>query len=75
MSDNEPQVMGWPTIIGILLATGFLVGLTIGLVTWALGISSSSAGAGVGAAVGIMAVALISKRRAALEAHAAQKKD
>ncbi len=68
MAENAPKVMGWGTIIGILVLTSLALGLTVGLITTALGVSSRSLGAGVGAGVGVVGAILISRRRAALQA-------
>lgn len=66
MAENNPKVMSWAEIIGILLATGLVVGLTIGMVTTALDLPWRNGGAGIGAAVGILGAVLIQRRRAAL---------
>jgi hypothetical protein len=66
MSDSKP--MSWPVIIGILVATSLVLGVTLGLLHETMGLNP---GAGVGAGIGIVGALLITRRRKAL---AAQKK-
>ena len=55
--------MPWWQIIAILIVTAVVVGIGIGLLSAALGFSSSWSAAGVGAAVGFLGVALVNRRR------------
>ncbi len=60
---DEVKVMGWPTILGIMLAVGVVTGMALGLIGGAIG---RNLGPGVGAAVGVVGALLILQRRAAL---------
>lgn len=63
---TEPaQVMSWGRLILILLAVALATGLTLGVLGELFGITLN-AGAGIGAATGIVAALLITRRRAAL---------
>jgi hypothetical protein len=64
----EPtKVMGWGTLIAILVGVALTTGLLLGALGELLG-RGFNPGAGVGAAVGITGALLISRRRAALAA-------
>lgn len=66
MVEEKPKVMGWGAIIGIMIGTGLLVGVSLGLLGGALGISSSGFGAGAGASMGIVGALLVVRRQKAL---------
>jgi hypothetical protein len=66
MSENDEKVMGWGTIIAIMVGVGLAVGMTLGLLSGALGFSSNRLGAGVGASMGVVGALLIARRAKAL---------
>ncbi len=59
---NSGAPMPWWQIIAILIAVGVVVGLAIGLLSAALGFSTSWSAAGIGAAIGVVGVALVNRR-------------
>ena len=63
---HTPKVMGWGTLIAILLAAALGIGLLLSLLGEALGWAPGRTGGGVGLGVGLLAANLISRRRAAL---------
>lgn len=65
---SSPRPMPWWLIVLILIATGILVGVAIGLLGQAFDFATAWSPAGIGAAVGIVAVLLINRRRQAVEA-------
>lgn len=67
---DEPKVMGWGAIIGAMVVTALVTGVTLGLLRDVVGYGGGTAG--VGAAVGIVGALLISKRSAALKAREKQ---
>ena len=66
MTTDTPKVMGWGTIIAVLLAASVGIGLLLHLLGEALGWAPGRTGGGVGLGVGLLAANLISRRRAAL---------
>jgi hypothetical protein len=66
MSDDTTQVMGWPAIIGIMIAFGLAVGLILGLIGRVVQLPQSMTTGGVGVAMGVVGALLISRRRAAM---------
>jgi hypothetical protein len=66
MTTDTAKVMGWGTIIAILVATAVGIGVLLGLLGDALGWAPGRTGGGVGLGVGLLAANLISRRRAAL---------
>lgn len=64
--NDDPRVMGWGTIIALMVATGLGVGVMLGLIGDALALAPGRTTAGVGASVGVMGSILIVRRRAAL---------
>ena len=57
--------MPWWQIIAILIAVGVVVGPALGLLSAALGFPTSWSAAGIGAAIGVVAVALVNRRNRA----------
>ena len=68
MNTEDPRVMGWGTIVALLVATALFVGVLLGLIGDALGLSPGRTTAGVGASIGVMGALLIARRRVALAA-------
>ena len=66
MADSDSKVMGWGTIILLMLATGIGLGLILGFIGAMLGLPPGVMTAGVGVSVGIVGALLFSRRRAAL---------
>lgn len=66
MAEQTPKVMGWGTIVAIVLGTGLVVGLSLGLLGGALGISTSWFGSGAGASMGVVGALLVAQRQRAL---------
>jgi hypothetical protein len=66
VSEPAPEPMGWPAIIGAMVVTGLVTGVTLGLLRDVVGYGGGTAG--VGAAVGIVGALLITRRNAALKA-------
>ena len=66
MEKTDAKVPGWGTIIVTLVAVAVVTGLLLGLMNWLFGLSPRVVGGGVGASVGVVAAALIARRRAAL---------
>ncbi len=64
--NDDPRVMGWGTIIALLVATGLCVGVILGLIGDALALAPGRTTAGVGASIGVVGSILIARRRAAL---------
>ncbi len=64
MTDTNDTVMGWGTILAIMVATGLVTGLILGLLRDAVGMTGGTAG--VGASIGVVGALLIARRRAAL---------
>ena len=64
---NAANPMPWWQIIAILVVVGLVVGVALGLLAEAPGYSTSRSAAGVGAAIGVLGVALINRRRKAAE--------
>ena len=68
--NNDPRVMGWGTIIALMVATGLCVGVMLGLIGEALALSpgrtTAGVGASIGASIGVMGSILIARRRDAL---------
>jgi type IV secretory pathway TrbD component len=62
---NSGGPMPWWQIVAILIAVGIVTGLVIGLLSAALGFSSSWSAAGIGAAIGVVGVALVNRRNRA----------
>lgn len=71
MRENNSKVLGWGTIIAIMVGVGVIVGLALGLLRQTFGFSLGAT-ASVGASVGAVGAILIARRRAAL---AQQKND
>ena len=67
MRENNSKVLGWGTIIAIMVGVGVGVGLMLGLLSRTFGLSMGTTTAGVGASVGVVGALLIARRRAALE--------
>lgn len=63
-NDSTSAVMGWPTIVAIMIATGLVAGLILGLLRDAVGMTGGTTG--VGASIGVVGALLIARRRAAL---------
>jgi hypothetical protein len=66
MADGNSKVLGWGTIILLMLATGVGLGLVLGFLGAVLGLPPGVMTASIGASVGIVGAILISRRRAAL---------
>lgn len=64
MTDTNDTVMGWGTILAIMVATGLVTGPILGLLRDAVGMTGGTAG--VGASIGVVGALLIARRRAAL---------
>ncbi|MFY9917712.1 MAG: hypothetical protein WAL26_04855 [Mycobacterium sp.] len=62
---NSNGPMPWWQIVAILIAVGVVAGLAIGLLSAALGFSTSWSAAGIGAATGVVGVALVNRRNKA----------
>lgn len=65
MDAQAAAPMGWGKIVAIMVATGLVTGLTLGLLREAFGIEGGAAP--VGASVGVVGALLISRRRLALQ--------
>lgn len=68
MPDAPSSPMSWPVIIAIMLATGVVVGMTLGLFGERLGLDGGTVTTGVGAAIGVVGAMLIARRAAQLRA-------
>jgi len=68
MGTETTKVMGWGTILGLMLATALVMGMLFGLVTSALNLPGHLGTVGVGAATGVVGAVLMARRRAALAA-------
>jgi hypothetical protein len=66
MGGANTKVMGWGTIIAIMVGVGLVTGLLLGLTRELLGLSQGMTGGGVGASVGVVGAILMARRRAAL---------
>lgn len=66
MEKENPKVLGWGTIIAILVGVAVVTGLLLGLSSGLLGLSPSMTGGGVGASVGVVGALLVARRRAAI---------
>ncbi|MDP1827313.1 MAG: hypothetical protein Q8L48_28825 [Archangium sp.] len=53
--------MSWGVIVAIMIGTGLVAGLTLGLLHETIGLNP---GAGVGATIGVVGAILITRRRA-----------
>ena len=67
MNEDDTKVLGWGTIIAIMLGIAFATGLLLGLMGKLFGLSTRWTTGGVGAVVGVVGVSLIARRRAALD--------
>lgn len=65
MENNKAKAPGWGMIILILIGVGIVTGLVLGLLKQFFGLSSTVAGGGIGAAIGITAAFLLTKRQSA----------
>ena len=65
--ESSEKVMGWGTIIAIMVGIALAVGLLLGLMGQMFGIPTQWTGAGVGVSAGVVGASLISRRRAALD--------
>ena len=65
MGTQTTAPMGWGTIVAIMIATGLVTGLILGVLGEVAGIENRTAG--VGASVGVVGALLISRRRVALQ--------
>ncbi len=63
--NTEPA--SWLRIIGLMVATGIVTGLLLGLVGTVFHLPRSVASGGIGAAMGVVGALLFSRRRAQLE--------
>lgn len=66
MTDQTRKVMSWPMILGIMLATGLVLGLVIGTICTVLGVSGSIATTGTGVSIGVVGALLLRRRNEAL---------
>jgi hypothetical protein len=64
--ENNSKVMSWLMIIAILVGVAIAVGLLLGFIGSLFNFSATMTTGGAGAVVGIVAAALIAKRRAAI---------
>jgi hypothetical protein len=69
MTQQGGAVIGWPVIIGVMIATGLVTGVILGLTREVFGFTGGTAG--VGASIGIVGALLIARRRAQLRARQA----
>lgn len=67
MIENNTKVLGWGSIIAIMVGVGVVVGLVLGLMSRTLGLSTGATTGGIGASVGVVGAILIARRRAALD--------
>jgi ABC-type lipoprotein release transport system permease subunit len=67
MQDDNTKVMGWGTIILILVAVAVVTGMVAGLLGSLLGLRLGITGGGIGASVGVVGAILITRRRTAME--------
>lgn len=66
MATDHTKVLGWGTIIAILVGVAVVTGLLLGLMVELLGLSSRWTTGGLGATVGVVGAFLVARRRAAL---------
>ena len=66
MVDNNTKVLGWGTIIAILLGVAVVTGLLLGLLGETVGLSPFFRQATLGVVVGVAAAILIARRAAAV---------
>jgi len=66
MEKDNTKVLGWGTIILILVGAAVVTGLLLGLMSSLLGLSTRTIGGGVGASVGVLGAILIARRRAVI---------
>jgi membrane associated rhomboid family serine protease len=67
MSQQPSPPMPWWQIIAILVGVAVVVGLAIGVLGTAFDFATGWSGPAIGAAVGIVAALLVSRRRRAME--------
>ena len=73
MADGDSKVMGWGTIILLMLATGLGLGVILGFIGGLLGLPPGVLSAGVGVSVGLIGALLIGRRRTALDQQAGKR--
>jgi hypothetical protein len=66
MENDRTKVLGWGTIIAILVGVALVTGLLLGLMRSTLGLSTSMTGGGIGASVGVVGAILVARRQAAI---------
>jgi hypothetical protein len=69
MTDDSGKVLGFGTIIAIVVAYGLGLGTLLGLFGASLGLSAAVRGGLIGGSVGALATILVRRRRKALEQH------
>lgn len=67
MEKDNTKVLGWGTIIAILVGVAVVTGLLLGLMNRLFGLSPGITGGGIGASVGVVGATLIARRRAAMK--------
>ena len=65
--ENNAKVLGWGTIIAVMVGVGLVAGILLGLLSGTLGLSPTMTTGGVGVSIGVVGAFLITRRRAALE--------
>ena len=65
--ESSEKVMGWGTIIAIMVGVALAVGLLLGLMGEVFGVPTQWAGAGVGVSAGVVGASLVARRRTALD--------
>lgn len=68
MPDSDQKIMSMGKIIAIMVGVALVLGLLIGGLGGLAGLPPGITGAGIGAAVGLIGVLLLNKRKAALAA-------
>lgn len=68
MADSDQKIMSMGKIIAIMVGVALVLGLLIGGLGGLAGLPPGITGAGIGAAVGLIGVLLLNKRKAALAA-------
>ena len=68
MAQTEQKIMSMGQIIVIMVGVALVLGMVVGGIGALAGISPGISGAGIGAAIGLIGVLLLNKRKAALAA-------
>ncbi len=68
MAEGDSKVMSMGQIVLIMIGVALVLGLVFGAIGGLTGLPPGITGAGIGAAVGLLGVLLLNKRKAALAA-------